>query len=254
MTVTAINEFDLAFVVDTTASMGGLIAAAQRQMVDTIDELSQSADVAMRLGVVEYRDHPPQDRLIHRVYSFTENLEKARKTINKLNVDGGGDEPEAVFAGLVAATRKLDWRVHARRIAVLVGDAPPHGQGLRGDHWPQACPSGETIHSTAATLEAAGIRLFAIGLTNRVTKSFTDLARLTGGSYFDSQQGSGAISRLKEILVSEFGELEFDRAVYDKWARNELNEYADVADDLHVSESRVVASVTRLSARGLLKL
>jgi hypothetical protein len=59
-----LNEFDLAFVVDTTGSMGGLIAAAQRQMTEMIDALATAAAVDMRLGIVEYRDHPPQDSLI----------------------------------------------------------------------------------------------------------------------------------------------------------------------------------------------
>ena len=84
-------------------------------MVDMVDELSKAADVTMCLGVVEYRDHPPEDRLVSRVHPFTDKLQKARKTINKLSVDGGGDEPEAVFAGLVAAANELKWRPHARR-------------------------------------------------------------------------------------------------------------------------------------------
>src|SRR5688500_3055709 len=138
----AINEFDLAFVVDTTGSMSPLIQAAQRQMVDMIDGLSRAAAVEMRLAIVEYRDFPPQDSLVTRVYPFMADLRQATKVINSLKAGGGGDEPEAVFAGLVAAARDLDWRPHARRMAVLVGDAPPHGQGLRHDHWREACPSG----------------------------------------------------------------------------------------------------------------
>ena len=148
-----INEFDLAFVVDTTGSMGGLITAAQRQMTEMIDALASAAAVEMRLGIVEYRDHPPQDTLISRAYPFTADLRAAKKTLNALRAQGGGDEPEAVFAGLVAAQSELAWRPHARRVAVLVGDAPPHGLGRRGDSFPHGCPSGETIHSTAAKLE-----------------------------------------------------------------------------------------------------
>jgi hypothetical protein len=59
---TAIDHFDLAFVVDTTGSMGALIATAQRQMIEMINTLTRTAAVDMRLAVVEYRDHPPQDR------------------------------------------------------------------------------------------------------------------------------------------------------------------------------------------------
>ena len=115
--VTTINQFDLAFVVDTTGSMGGLIAAAQTQMVEMVDTLSTAVDVDMQLGVVEYRDHPPQDRMVYRVHQLTGNLGKAKRAINRLSADGGGDEPEAVFAGIVAACRELAWRRHARRWA-----------------------------------------------------------------------------------------------------------------------------------------
>jgi hypothetical protein len=60
----AINAVDLAFVVETTGSMGGLIAAAQSQMITLLEELTRAANINLRLGVVEYRDHPPQDQML----------------------------------------------------------------------------------------------------------------------------------------------------------------------------------------------
>lgn len=174
----ALNELDFAFVIDTTGSMGLLIAAAQQQMIEIVDELSQAATVDMRLGTVEYRDHPPQDTVVYRAHEFTTDLAAARKTINSLRADGGGDAPEAVLAGLVAASQQLAWRPHARRIAILIGDAPPHGVGGAGDAFAGGCPSGETIHSTSAKLEVARVRLYALGLTRQVTESFSLLAGL----------------------------------------------------------------------------
>ena len=88
--MTNINQFDFAFVVDTTGSMGGLIKEAQRQMVEMVDTLATDVDIDMQLGVVEYRDHPPQDRMVYRTYDLTNNLKRVRKTINGLRVDGGG--------------------------------------------------------------------------------------------------------------------------------------------------------------------
>lgn len=83
-----INAVDLAFVVDTTGSMGGLIAAAQNQMVTMLRELTQAADVNLWLGVVEYRDHPPQDNMVYKVHAFTDDLQKAQKTIMSLKANG----------------------------------------------------------------------------------------------------------------------------------------------------------------------
>src|SRR5688572_15827975 len=89
-----INQFDLAFVVDTTGSMGGLIAAAQRHMIEMIHRLTAAVAVDLQLGIVEYRDHPPQDSLVYRVYPLTGDLERAKQAINGLHAQGGGDEPE----------------------------------------------------------------------------------------------------------------------------------------------------------------
>jgi Mg-chelatase subunit ChlD len=153
-----INALDLAFVVDTTGSMGALIAAAQRQMIAMLDALAQAADAALRLAVVEYRDHPPQDPLPSRVHAFTADRKQARKVIEGLVATGGGDGPESVLDGVLAACRELAWGKHARRIAVLVGDSPPHGVGARGDGFPRGCPCGETIESVSAAAEAVQMR------------------------------------------------------------------------------------------------
>ncbi|MBV9228987.1 MAG: VWA domain-containing protein, partial [Chloroflexi bacterium] len=134
MSTNELNALDLAFVVDTTGSMSGLIQTAKQQMIAMVDELLKTRKVAMRLGVVEYRDHPPQDRsFVFRSYPFTSNWKEAQKAINALTADGGGDGPEAVLDGVLAACRELQWRTFARRLVVLVGDAPPHGTGAGGD-------------------------------------------------------------------------------------------------------------------------
>jgi hypothetical protein len=247
-----LNEFDLAFVVDTTGSMGGLIAAAQRQMTEMIDALASAAAVAMRLGIVEYRDHPPQDTLISKAYPFTADLRAAKKTLSGLKAHGGGDAPEAVFAGLVTAAGKLAWREHARRVAVLVGDAPPHGVGCRGDSFAGGCPSGETIHSTSAKLEDKNIRLYAIALTREVHDSFGQLSTLTGGRLFAAGQGNAAIEQLKKLLTDEFGQLDFDRQVHGQWTAAAEPSVELVAERLAVPPVRVAAAVSRLSCRNLL--
>ena len=247
-----INEFDLAFVVDTTGSMGPLIAAAQRQMTEMIDTLARAAAADMRLGVVEYRDHPPQDSLISRAYPFTSDLRAAKHTLNRLAADGGGDAPEAVFAGLVAASQELAWRAHARRVAVLVGDAPPHGVGFRGDAFAGGCPSGETIHSTSAKLEDRNIRLYAIGLTGAVNDSFGLLSTLTGGRLFSAGQGHAAIEQLQKLLKEEFGQLDFDRQVHGAWTNLPEPTIETIAEQLAAPPMRVAAAVSRLSCRDLL--
>jgi hypothetical protein len=247
-----INHVDLAFIVDTTGSMGPFIDAAQRQMVSMIDALARSADVSMRLAVVQYRDHPPQDHLVYRAFPFTNDLEEARATINSLKPEGGGDAPEAVLDGVLAACIDLAWRPHARRLAVLVGDAPPHGIGCPGDQFARGCPCGQTIESVTCFAEENRVTLYALGLTKLVEAPFGKLAKFTGGRYFNSTEGNSAIETLRTVLADEFGQLNLDRAVLQAWTTAGDFSIDQTALRLGRSSGEVAASVTRLSARRLL--
>jgi Mg-chelatase subunit ChlD len=250
-----INELDLAFIVDTTGSMGGLISAAKQQMMRMVQELLEAAEVDLRLGVVEYRDHPPQDKQPFRAHAFTGNLEQAQQVINKLGAQGGGDGPESVLDGVSAACSELQWRRHARRIAVLVGDAPPHGVGAGGDAFPKGCPCGKTVESVTAEAEEASIVVYALGMMQdkHMIEAFTRLSMMTGGEFFAAGQGSAAIERLKAILVAEFGNLEFDRKVLAEHEANPDLLIDGLAERLESSRPRVAASISRLGSRGLLQ-
>jgi hypothetical protein len=219
-----------------------------------IDTLSRAAKIDMQLGIVQYRDHPPEDQMIFDAFDLTSDLKAARKYIQSLHASGGGDACEAVFAGLVAARKELSWRANARRIAVLVGDAPPHGIGAPGDNFRKGCPSGETIQSTSAHLESKNIRLFAIGLTQAVADSFRQLSVLTGGRYFSAGKGPEAIKQLEQLLVGEFGQLEFDQNVYDAWETMPAPDVDAIAARLECTPARVAGAVTRLMQRDLLEV
>lgn len=159
-------DVDLAFIVDTTGSMGSFLDAARRQMVDALKALSSAPErpLNLRVGLVEYRDHPPQDTsFVARSHGFKSDLKQVQKVITGLEAEGGGDTPEAVFDGLLAAGEELKWRPHACRLAMLIGDAPPHGVGCAGDHFRGGCPCGLTAESTTAVLESRGLTLYAGG-------------------------------------------------------------------------------------------
>ena len=252
----ALNQVDLVFVVDTTGSMGPFIVAAQRQMIAMARELVASArDVDLRIGVVEYRDHPPMDRLLTRVHDLG-TLEGAERVINRLGPDGGGDMAEAVLDGVLAACRQVSWRPHARRIAVLVGDAPPHGVDRRGDSFPNGCPCGETIESVTAAAEQARVTLYALPLTAGSTEtSFARLAKFTGGETFPPGRGGDAIAKVRQILADEFGNLQLDRQVLAAWNEAGYDKFSidATAEKLSVAPGAVAASVTRLMSRRLIE-
>lgn len=246
-----LNEVDLAFIIDTTGSMGSFINAAREQMTNMLKSLTEQSAVPidLRVGVVEYRDHPPQERsFVTREYEFTQHLKRVQKTINRLKPSGGGDWPEAVYDGVVSAAELLEWRPHSRRLAVLVGDAPPHGHKSPTD----TCHCGLSAESSSAALEEHGIVLYALGLTNQVEESFSWLAHYTGGRYFTAQ-GNAAIQALQKLLADEFSELDFDQRVLE-WCASQSGWTIDgLCEALESPRGRVAASLSRLGRRHLLK-
>jgi hypothetical protein len=251
-----LNHLDLAFVVDTTGSMGAFIQIAQRQMIALLKGLSASAGtpIDLRLAVVEYRDHPPQDHtFVARAHGFSGDMGKVQKIINGLKPDGGGDSPEAVYDGLSAACEQLAWRDHSQRLAVLIGDAPPHGWQRGGDGFPNGCPCGQTADSVTALLEQKGVTLYAVGLTGAVNASFGRLARYTGGDYFESQRADGALDALQTLLGKEFGDIDFDRQVLEQWQSNPAWSVDSLGTALSSPRARLSASLSRLGRRGLLR-
>lgn len=248
-----LTHFDLAFVVDTTGSMGTFIEAAREHMVALLKRLADDAalPVDLKVGIVEYRDHPPQDTsFVTREYGFTGELAAVQKAIAKLSPAGGGDYPEAVLDGLHACARKLNWRPHSRRVAILIGDAPPHG--WRGEAPQGTCACGKTVDTTTAVLEEQRIALSALGLTAGVDASFAWLSRATGGSYFAAHRRQTAMSALESVLAREFADLDFDRRVRDATAEKPESSVDELAAVLENPPGRVAASVNRLGRRGLL--
>jgi hypothetical protein len=256
-----IRALDLAFVLDTTGSMGPLLQAAREHMTALLSQLSSEA--SLRVGFVEYRDHPPQDKLLTRVHPFSSDLKKAQKVVEKFKADGGGDGPEAVFDGVVEAT-KMPWRTHARRIAVLIGDAPPHGVGASGDTFRGGCPCGETPDSVSAKCEETRVMLYALGLLPGLENHFGSLAAATGGEFWESvshhygrrnSTKNGAVApmeRLKAILELEAAHLEFDDRVLQQAKANPDALVDELATTLECGRSTIAASLARLGRRDLI--
>ncbi|GAA5880222.1 hypothetical protein JCM3774_003664, partial [Rhodotorula dairenensis] len=120
-----------------------------------------SAD-CLRIGLVAYRDYPPQDNsYVTKSFPFTSSVPTMKEQLKSLYASGGGDGPEAVTAGIKAAL-ELDWRQNATKMCVLIADAPCHGIGEYGDGFPQGGPDGEDPLILTRQMAAAGIPLFVV--------------------------------------------------------------------------------------------
>lgn len=212
----SLNQVDICFVIDTTGSMGPFLASAQAELVRLMEGLGATAGLDMQFALVEYRDHPPQEQsFITRCTPLTSDRKALQKAIDALKAGGGGDAPEAVYRGVHDGCLETRWRQHSSRYLILVGDAPPHGLGMRGDHWPNACPSGLDTREVTAIAEETRATLFAlvIGASPYTVTAFTDLARGTGGKCYQVGAANEVLAKLVDILSEEFSHLELDRQV-----------------------------------------
>ncbi|HEU5117306.1 MAG TPA: vWA domain-containing protein, partial [Isosphaeraceae bacterium] len=142
--VPLLKELDLAFVIDTTASMQNTIDAVKtlaKQLVDTTRR--QYSGMRLRLALVEYRDHSPSYAFeTRRTIDFTDpqTFEAALGQV-KAAPRGDGSIEESVLTGVRSAlphepgddpTRlALSWPEGragdlATKVLVLLGDAPDH--------------------------------------------------------------------------------------------------------------------------------
>lgn len=115
---------DLVFVVDTTGSMRDDIDAVTAEMQRILATLD-AKNPDRRVGLVAYRDLGDV-YTTKTVLAMSTDDAAIQAAIASLEVDGGGDDPEHVYAGLHAALVEQPWRPHASQHIILMGDAPPH--------------------------------------------------------------------------------------------------------------------------------
>jgi hypothetical protein len=120
-----VAALDLAFLIDTTGSMGDELSYLQRELDNIVGGIAtQFPGFAQRFALVLYRD--TADQYVVRSFDFTTDLSTFRAHLAAQSAVGGGDMPEAVDQGLAAATA-LSWNDGAvARVAFWIADAPHH--------------------------------------------------------------------------------------------------------------------------------
>jgi hypothetical protein len=117
---------EVAFVLDTTGSMGGLIEGAKRRIWSIARRIGEGRPRPdLRIALVGYRDLG--DAYVTQVHPFTSDMDEVYRSLSSFRAEGGGDTPEHVSAALRAAVDSLPWSgPRALKVIFLVGDAPPH--------------------------------------------------------------------------------------------------------------------------------
>ncbi len=119
---------DVVFVVDATGSMDWVIKEVLSRIVDIVD-VTRSLVSISRFGIVAYRDFNDPD-FVTIIQPLTFSVKKLILFLEQLKASGGGDLQEAVSPAIDAAYDDSGWRVGAKRIMILIGDAAPHDRNL----------------------------------------------------------------------------------------------------------------------------
>jgi von Willebrand factor type A domain len=189
------ERVEVAFVLDTTGSMGDLIDGAKRKIwsiASTVVETNPDADIAMAL--VAYRDRG--DAYVVKTTPLSEDIQGLYGKLVKLEADGGDDTPESVNEALDKAVRGLQWTSgpDVKRIVFLVGDAPPHMDYSQERQYP------------AILKEAVGrdivVNAVQAGDMAETTPIWKEIAQFGHGRYIAIPQSGGEVS----IIITPFDE------------------------------------------------
>ncbi|KAG6814244.1 hypothetical protein H0H92_015359 [Tricholoma furcatifolium] len=227
------KTLDLVFIQDCTGSQGSYITSATRNIEQICAHIFESGKLQspedLRIGLVAFRDHPPQDHTyIVKNFGFSSDISKVKNDLSSLYASGGGDGPEAVTAAM-AEVLGMDWRPYSSKMVVLIADAPPHGIGEYGDGFDDGSPDGHDPLQLARQMASRGIPLYANDFYKAITQITSGLMLpLTTADLLANAIVASVLENLDmERLVREVGHAVAERIL----GNNESVD--DVARELH---------------------
>lgn len=176
------QHLDVAFVIDTTGSMGDELEYLKAEFAHVAASLAQrSPTVTARWGLVDYRD--VTDEWTTRTFDFVSSPSAFAARLGQLSAAGGGDVPEAVDQALAAATQ-LSWSTepNAGRVVFWIADAPHH-----------PAHAGAVVSAVRA-LRAKGVHVYPVassGVDDLTEYTMRATAQLTAGRYLFLTDDSG---------------------------------------------------------------
>lgn len=177
---------EVAFVLDTTGSMGGLIEGAKRRIWSIARRIGEARPRPdLRIALVAYRDRG--DPYVTLVHDLSGDMDEVYGHLMAFRAEGGGDTPEHVSAALSDAVHEVSWsRGRALRVIFLVGDAPPHIDYQDGYDFRR--------HAREARARGIGMETIQCGADPETESVWQEIASLGGGDYarIDAQGGMPA--------------------------------------------------------------
>jgi len=213
-----LGKLDLFFVVDNTGSMGPYINAVKQKILEIVRTIKREELCHhLRIGLVCYRDHPPQEStFVTRKFELTSDTAAIEASVKEMSASGGGDGPEAV-ADAIHVLNRMEFLRDAAKVAVLVGDAPPHGVEP-GDAWSE-CPEGIDWREEAKKAFDAGIVVHTVGCFPEIQRythavdTFKEIASTTKGEFFPLAEAEGLVELITGIAVEEIDKIAIQESI-----------------------------------------
>ncbi|MBN2788693.1 MAG: VWA domain-containing protein [Candidatus Delongbacteria bacterium] len=171
-------ELEVAFIIDTTGSMGDEINVVKEKIIIMIDEILQGVPKpVVKFAVVDYKDR--SDPYVTKIYDFKSDIKAIKDDINRLSASGGGDFPESVKEALFMGVNKLNWskdNTKVGKLCFLIGDAEPHM-----DYKDDYKLNDIVKHAKDFSLSISSIS--CSGNSSKGVEYFQDIANQTNGTF-----------------------------------------------------------------------
>ncbi len=202
------REVEVVFCIDTTGSMGGLLAGAKKKIWAICNQIAGGRPTpALRVGLVAYKDKG--DDYVTKVTDLSRDLDSIHTELESLQAGGGGDIPESVNQALDDAVNKISWAKDKRtlKIIFLVGDAPPHMDYTDDVKYPVTCKK--------ALDRGIYINSIQCGDDADCTRYWKDIAEKSGGEYVAIALTGGVVTvtTVHDAKLIALGKKLFDSAL-----------------------------------------
>ena len=221
---------EVVFVLDTTGSMGNLIAAAKDKIWSIASGMASAKPTPeVRMGLVAYRDRG--DDYVTRVVDLSTDLDAMYMTLMQFEAAGGGDGPESVNRALSDAVHEITWSddPSTYRTIFLVGDAPPHMDYVGEKQYPQLMADARQRDIVVNTIQC--------GKAGVTRVHWTHIAQLADGRYFDVEQDGSALAiatPFDDQIAELSRELDETRLYYGSREEREVaRQKVETASELH---------------------
>ena len=165
---------DLVFIMDITGSMDTYLNFAKEKILKIINKITKDSNVLVNLGFVGYRDYFDSKKYPYLIYpELTNKYDKVKEFISSAKAEGGKD-CEDMGAGLQEALN-YKWKGNTR-FAILIADAPCHGEQYHGIKKFDSFPKGDKykIDQLVQQFAEKNIHLMCLNITELTVKLYNN--------------------------------------------------------------------------------